>query len=111
MSKITTSRRIALDGLGFPASIRPVDGGYEVEAHDSTPQAQLQAAVDAAPLNETDANRVAMVDSARQALSANRTYLAIASPTAAQNTAQAKALTRQMNGVIRLLLGALDGTD
>ena len=48
---------------------------------------------------------------ARQALAANRTFLAIATPTAAQNAAQAKALTRQMNGVIRLLLTELDGTD
>lgn len=45
------------------------------------------------------------------ALAANRTYIGRASPTAAQQTAQIKALTQQNNGLIRLLLGLLDGTD
>jgi hypothetical protein len=44
---------------------------------------------------------------AQQALTTNATYLAIASPTTAQNTAQVKALAREVNGLIRLLLGAL----
>ena len=48
---------------------------------------------------------------ARQALATNRAYAALANPTAAQTTAEVKALARQMNGVIRLLLNALDGTD
>lgn len=41
----------------------------------------------------------------------NRAYVALAGPTAAQTTAQVKALSRQQNGMIRLLLGILDGTD
>ena len=56
-------------------------------------------------------NRDTIQDQATQALTANRTFLAIATPTAAQNAAQAKALTRQMNGVLRLVLGKVDGTD
>ena len=48
---------------------------------------------------------------ATAALDANRTFLAIATPTAGQNAAQCKQLTRQMNGLIRLTLGTLDGTD
>lgn len=50
-------------------------------------------------------------DAARNALATNRTYVGVASPTAAQNVAQIKALSRQNNGLIRLLLGLLDGTD
>lgn len=38
------------------------------------------------------------------ALTTNRTYIALASPSTAQNTAQIKALTRQVDGIIRLLV-------
>lgn len=48
---------------------------------------------------------------AANALATNRTYIGTASPTAAVTTAQVKALSRQMNGLIRLTLGQLDGTD
>lgn len=50
-------------------------------------------------------------DAARQALATNRTYAQRATPTAAQTTAQVKALSQQQNGIIRLLLNLLDGTD
>lgn len=49
-----------------------------------------------------------------QALTAwqgNKDFLAITSPNNAQTLAQVKALTRQNNGLIRLLLGKFDGTD
>lgn len=48
---------------------------------------------------------------AATALATNRTYVGLTSPSAAQTTAQVKALSRQNNGLIRLLLGLLDGTD
>lgn len=48
---------------------------------------------------------------AAQALATNRVFLALASPTAGQVTAEVKALARQQNGIIRLLLNQLDGTD
>ena len=43
----------------------------------------------------------------RQAFSANATFLAIASPTTAQVATQAKALTRQVNALLRIQLGDL----
>jgi hypothetical protein len=57
------------------------------------------------PLSQ--ANERAIYAKARLALQANATYLALANPTAAQNTAQVKRLTREMNGFIRLLLSEL----
>lgn len=48
---------------------------------------------------------------ALSALAANKTFVALATPSTAQNAAQIKALSRQVNGVIRLLLQQLDATD
>lgn len=45
------------------------------------------------------------------ALAANRTYLNRQSPTQQQTVSQVAALTQAMNGLIRLFLGLLDGTD
>lgn len=39
------------------------------------------------------------------AITANQTYLALASPSTAQNTAQIRRLTRECTALIRLLLG------
>ncbi len=52
-------------------------------------------------------NRSELEKKAVQALANNATFLAIATPTAAQNAAQAKALTRQVNALIRLQLADL----
>jgi UDP-glucose 6-dehydrogenase len=60
--------------------------------------AQQQAARDAA---EPDLS--AMRDSATAAFNANATYIALASPSTAQNTAQIKALSQQMQKVIKAL--------
>jgi hypothetical protein len=54
------------------------------------------------------ANDRTLRDKAATGLTTNTTYLALGSPTNAQNLAQIRALTRQMNGVIRLTLGTLD---
>lgn len=59
----------------------------------------------------TEINRRTVIDQAAAALQANRTYVALASPTNAQNLAQIRALSRQMNGLIRHLLGDFSGSD
>lgn len=57
-----------------------------------------------------DTNRQAIYGQVAQALADNTAFLAIASPSAAQNAAQIKALTRQVNKLIRLAVGQLDAT-
>jgi hypothetical protein len=56
------------------------------------------------------ANSATVANRAQLALANNQTFLALAAPTAAQTLAQVQALTRQTNGVIRLLLAQLDAT-
>lgn len=63
------------------------------------------------PVPVEQVNRDAIEQRATDALAANRIYIARTNPTAAQTTAQVGALSQQINGVIRLLLNRLDGTD
>ena len=56
------------------------------------------------------ANRETIRAAARAALDANHTYLA-GTPTNTQALAQVDKLTRQVNALIRLAVGALDGTE
>jgi hypothetical protein len=68
-----------------------------------------QAAASAAAIEQTaQLNRVTIEQRAQTALAANETFLAIASPSNAQNAAQIKLLTRECQGLIRLAIKALD---
>jgi Lon protease-like protein len=69
-----------------------------------------QAAVERAEREAILTNQATIEQQADAALVSNATFLAIASPTAAQVAAQVKALTRQTNGLIRLLRRKLDAT-
>ncbi|HTR71908.1 MAG TPA: hypothetical protein VMH41_16990 [Mycobacteriales bacterium] len=60
------------------------------------------------PVIAQQANAATLRSRAAFALANNATYLGIASPTQGQAIAQVAALTRQTDGIIRLLLGALD---
>ena len=67
------------------------------------------AAVDAMAAREVlETNRATLTQKGLQALSDNSAYLAITSPTNAQVAAQVKALTRQVNGLIRLVLSRFE---
>ena len=76
------------------------DTGDELTEAEATPN-----------LKPRQANRINIIDKAKTAHSDNKDYLAIASPTAAQSRDQVVALTRQMNGLIRLVVKDLTGND
>ena len=57
------------------------------------------------------ANENTLYEQARTAIVGNKQFLALSSPTNAQTLAQVKALTRQMNGLIRIVAKELDVID
>lgn len=87
------------------------DGSFEV----GSPRpytAQENAEADSSQATDVaESNKKTINQQAKTALANNRNFLAIPSPSNAQTLAQVKALTRQNNGIIRLLLDKLDGTD
>lgn len=96
----------------------PVPGGLYWPKWDGKQWVEGRTAAEIAPILEAkalavtaDNNRTSIEDAALNALAINKTYIDRLSPTAAQTTAEVKALARQMNGVIRLLLNKLDATD
>lgn len=73
--------------------------------------AQAKTLVASEPEVIAETNKRSLEAKSNTALTANATYIAIASPTNAQTTAQVKALSRQNNALIRLLLKKLDTTN
>ncbi len=62
------------------------------------------------PTLPEDLNRDDLTSRAALALTTNAAFLAIAAPSNAQNATQIKALTRQVNALIRLVVGRLEET-
>jgi hypothetical protein len=83
------------------------DAGTLLATRPYTPAETAQVAAEAAEQNRI-ANKLTIEDRAALALASNETYLAIASPSNAQNAAQIKLLTRECQGLIRLAIKALD---
>ena len=80
--------------------------GAGVKLRDYT--AEERAAADAAASAfQSDANAETLRQKAAAALDSNATFLANTSPTNAQVSAQVKALTRQVNALIRLQIRSL----
>jgi hypothetical protein len=83
------------------------DTGTQTGSRAYTP-AETAAALAEATARTASANQVTIEQRAQTALAANETFLAIASPSNAQNAAQIKLLTRECQGLIRLAIKALD---
>lgn len=84
--------------------------GVVVETRPLT-SAESARFAEAAAATTAANNETSLTDRARQALASNATFLNLVAPTNAQNAAQVKALTRQVNALIRLAVRALDSTD
>lgn len=84
---------------------------YEAdETRPYTPAENAEADQRAAEQNAND-NYENLMTKAAAAIQNNRDYLAISSPTNAQNAQQVKSLTRQMTALIRIVTKQLDTTE
>lgn len=113
-STVTTSKRIDLGQLdsemgGAGLRATTLDSGTTIES--DVAQATLEAAVSAHVAIDKAGNETTLRSRAVDALATNRTFLARISLTNTQVSDQVKALTRQNNGLIRILLQQFDGTD
>lgn len=96
---------------GKLASREVVDLGKRlVTTYEADAKATLKLTAERAMSDEEVAtltaaeNERTIDDRVRKALEVNKTFLALASPTNAQTLAQVKALTRQVSGIIRILV-------
>jgi hypothetical protein len=64
-----------------------------------------------AKLGPEETVRVALVNKAGAALAANNAYLALGTATPAQRDAYLRVMARELNALIRLVLGQLDDDD
>lgn len=83
--------------------------GVETLARPYTTEENADADTRATEATEAT-NESTLIDKARTALTNNANFLAIASPTTAQAVTQVKALTRQVNALIKLKIRDLMDT-
>jgi hypothetical protein len=82
------------------------EGGVTLYQRDYTP-------IEIAEANTIvqNTNRSLIFQQALDAIAANKAFIALTAPTNAQVLAQMKALSRQVDGLMRLALNKFDGTD
>jgi len=111
----TPARPITIDMFGditphVVTSMQWFAGELEVTFAGDLTAAEVEAVV--RRIVSRNLNEETLQQQAIQALQNNRDFLALPQPpTNAQVLAQIRALSRQNNGIIRQLLGFLDGTD
>lgn len=98
--------RLVLDASWDTSTYTATDAsGNVVETRPVTPDEAAEATED-----QDDTNAATIRTGLVTAFQNNQTYLGLASPTNAQVVAQVKALTRQMDGIIRIVAGLLDSS-
>jgi hypothetical protein len=96
---------------GLTAVELSVDDGRSMRDGTGAWDADTRTVV-ALPPDPAIVNETTITDQIATALDANRTFLAVESPTNAQTLAQVKALTRQTQALIRLVTAqTADGVD
>jgi len=114
---VTGSPKREVDADSFadltPTAVTGIDWGPDgvLQVNFASDLTALEVAAVQRRMASRNANEETLQEQAIQALQNNRDFLAIGTPTNAQVLAQVRALTRQNNGIIRQLLGFLDGTD
>jgi hypothetical protein len=84
----------------------PVDGVWTITAPDEITKQQLDDAIASqAHSNLLTSNMFALFDKINVAIPVNRDFLAIPSPTTAENETQIQTLTRQINALLILRSG------
>jgi len=101
---------IALDVTPSQGFVLPKWNGTQwIEGATPTKLAEVETQRLAFTLPET--NRTNIQDFLKNELVENKAYIALTAPTNAQQTKQIKALTKQTNKMIRLMLNLLDSAD
>lgn len=103
--------RLTIDCSKRAAEQQPLSVPLTSSEQAERDQMATAASADASTTAARQGNATTMRQRAEQALDANRTYLALGTPTAAQTTAQVRLLTQETTALVRLLLGLLDRTD
>lgn len=96
---------------GGPGPHVPASGILGTSDKPPTADVRCSSASCVKPEDVTVTNQRTLQQQAQAALISNRTYIALAAPTTAQTTAQVKALTQQMQAVMRMALGQFDATN
>ena len=106
------SRTFGPDGRIIEQTIDNGDGTGTRTRYDTDGKPVETVEIKGLPVEPpAEKNRRSIEERLRQRIDANRDYLALASPTAAQQRAQVARLTRETNALIRLVLDLLDTDD
>ena len=93
-----------------PAGYVATDGGGTVVRQRPLTADETAQLADLDTANLHDGNETTLHGKIAAALAANKTYLALGSPTAAQNTAEIRLLARAWNALALIVTNQLDNT-
>jgi len=100
-----------IENDGYPTTAQVPDGGYILQdfaGSNASSGATYAGGTFSPPPRSTQEVIGEKLDAA---IDANLAYLALTLPTAAQSTVQIRALTRQINGVLRLMRNRLEASE